>query len=151
MEGESMKSKREVIRANTQLLSEIAKKSDQKIQVLPPDSVGGNVVDLGVSCIQGRAILPERLCLLKTPKGRESLEIFAPPPYRRGHDHNSFRPPSCAGSPPAPRVWFQGIQKSAIIHARFGVIWGMSVKEACHVDEQTRHRANAARGGDIAA
>jgi hypothetical protein len=32
------------------------------------------------------------VCLLKTPKGRESLEIFAPPPYRRGHDHNSFRP-----------------------------------------------------------
>jgi hypothetical protein len=32
------------------------------------------------------------LCLLKTPKGQESLEIFAPPPYRRGHDHNSFRP-----------------------------------------------------------
>jgi dienelactone hydrolase len=30
--------------------------------------------------------------LLKTPKGREKLEIFAPPPYRRGHDHNSFRP-----------------------------------------------------------
>ena len=32
------------------------------------------------------------LCLLKTPKGRKSLEIFAPPPYRRGHDYNSFRP-----------------------------------------------------------
>ena len=32
-----------------------------------------------------------RLCLLKTPKGRERLEIFAPPPYRRGHDHDSFR------------------------------------------------------------
>jgi len=33
-----------------------------------------------------------RLCLLKIPKGREKLEIFAPPPYRRGHAHNSFRP-----------------------------------------------------------
>src|SRR5882762_854125 len=33
-----------------------------------------------------------RLCLVKTPKGRESLEIFAPPPYRRGHGHNSFHP-----------------------------------------------------------
>src|ERR1700730_6524586 len=30
------------------------------------------------------------LCLLKTPKDRERLEIFAPPPYRRGHDHDSF-------------------------------------------------------------
>lgn len=30
--------------------------------------------------------------LLKTPKGRESPENFAPPPYRRGHDHNSVRP-----------------------------------------------------------
>ena len=30
------------------------------------------------------------LCLLKTPKDRERLEIFAPPPYRRGHDHGSF-------------------------------------------------------------
>ena len=29
---------------------------------------------------------------IETPKGREGLEIFAPPPYRRGHDHNSFRP-----------------------------------------------------------
>jgi hypothetical protein len=29
--------------------------------------------------------------LLKTPKGRESPENFAPPPYRRGHDHNSVR------------------------------------------------------------
>ena len=32
------------------------------------------------------------LWLLKTPKGQESLEIFAPAPYRRGHDYNSFRP-----------------------------------------------------------
>ena len=30
------------------------------------------------------------LCLLKTPKDRERLEIFASPPYRRGHDHDSF-------------------------------------------------------------
>jgi hypothetical protein len=30
--------------------------------------------------------------VLKTPKGRESLENFATPPYRRGHDHNSVRP-----------------------------------------------------------
>src|SRR5205809_1295202 len=29
--------------------------------------------------------------LLKTPKRRESLEIFAPPPYRGGHDHHDFR------------------------------------------------------------
>jgi hypothetical protein len=29
--------------------------------------------------------------VLKTSKGRECLEIFAPPPYRRGHDHNYFR------------------------------------------------------------
>jgi hypothetical protein len=28
--------------------------------------------------------------LLKTPKRRESLEIFAPPPYRGGHDHYDF-------------------------------------------------------------
>jgi hypothetical protein len=34
----------------------------------------------------------DNLWLLKTPKGREKLVIFAPPPYRRGHDHNSFRP-----------------------------------------------------------
>src|ERR1700730_15667312 len=33
---------------------------------------------------------PVRLCLLKTPKGRKRLEIFAPPPYRRGHNHDSF-------------------------------------------------------------
>jgi hypothetical protein len=33
-----------------------------------------------------------RLCLLKTPRGRESLEIFASPPYPHGHDHNSFAP-----------------------------------------------------------
>jgi len=32
-----------------------------------------------------------RLCLLKTPEGRESLEIFVPPPYCHGHGHNSFR------------------------------------------------------------
>ena len=31
------------------------------------------------------------LCLLKTPKGQESLEIFVPPSYCRGHGHNSFR------------------------------------------------------------
>jgi hypothetical protein len=31
-----------------------------------------------------------RLCLVKTPKGREWLESFAPPPYRRGHNHDSF-------------------------------------------------------------
>ena len=31
------------------------------------------------------------LCLLKTPKDRERLEIFAPPPYRRGDDRDSFR------------------------------------------------------------
>jgi hypothetical protein len=30
--------------------------------------------------------------VLKTAKGRESLENFAPPPYRRGHDRNSVRP-----------------------------------------------------------
>jgi hypothetical protein len=30
------------------------------------------------------------LCLLKTPKDREGLAIFAPPPYRRGHDHDPF-------------------------------------------------------------
>ena len=34
----------------------------------------------------------ETLCLLKTSKGQESLEMFAPPPYRREHDHNSFYP-----------------------------------------------------------
>src|SRR5229473_3566094 len=33
---------------------------------------------------------PVRLCLRKTPKDRERLEIFAPPPYGRGHDHDSF-------------------------------------------------------------
>src|ERR1700692_2366858 len=31
--------------------------------------------------------------LLKTPKPRASLEIFAPPPYRLGYDHNCVRPP----------------------------------------------------------
>ena len=30
------------------------------------------------------------LCLRKTPKVRERLEISALPPYRRGHDHDSF-------------------------------------------------------------
>jgi hypothetical protein len=42
------------------------------------------------------------LCLLKTPKGQESLEIFAPPPYRPGHDHNSFRPRFYALVPCSP-------------------------------------------------
>jgi outer membrane immunogenic protein len=32
------------------------------------------------------------LSLLRTPKCRESLEIFMPPRYRRGHDDDSFRP-----------------------------------------------------------
>src|ERR1035437_9765388 len=31
------------------------------------------------------------VCLLKTPEDRESLEIFVPPAYCRGHGHNSFR------------------------------------------------------------
>jgi hypothetical protein len=39
-----------------------------------------------------------RLCLLKSPKGREKLEIFAPAPYRRGYDHNSFRPRESAAT-----------------------------------------------------
>jgi hypothetical protein len=33
---------------------------------------------------------PRDLSMLKTPKRWESLEICAPPPYRRGHDHDSF-------------------------------------------------------------
>ena len=33
-----------------------------------------------------------RLSLLKTPNRGENLEIFASPPYRRGHDHDSFGP-----------------------------------------------------------
>jgi hypothetical protein len=37
------------------------------------------------------------LCLLKSRKGREGLEIFVPPPYHRGHDHNSCRPRSAPG------------------------------------------------------
>jgi hypothetical protein len=36
-----------------------------------------------------KAKLAGQLCLLKTPKGRESLENFGPQPYRRYH--NSFR------------------------------------------------------------
>ena len=32
------------------------------------------------------------LCLLKTPNCGEKIEIFASPPYRRGHDHDSFCP-----------------------------------------------------------
>jgi hypothetical protein len=36
-------------------------------------------------------IASDYLWLLKTPKGRKRLEIFASPPYRRGHAHNSFR------------------------------------------------------------
>jgi len=38
-------------------------------------------------------VLDYEVWLLKTPKGRKKLEIFAPPPYRSGHDHNSFRCP----------------------------------------------------------
>ena len=33
------------------------------------------------------------LSMLKTPKHRASLEIFAPPPYRLGYDHDCVRPP----------------------------------------------------------
>ena len=46
------------------------------------------------STARGRNVstILRQLWLLKTPKGRESLEIFAPPPYRRGLNHNSFRP-----------------------------------------------------------
>jgi hypothetical protein len=33
------------------------------------------------------------LSMLKTPKHRASLEIFAPPPYRLGYDHDYVRPP----------------------------------------------------------
>jgi succinate-semialdehyde dehydrogenase/glutarate-semialdehyde dehydrogenase len=32
------------------------------------------------------------LSLLKTPNRGDNLEIFASPPYRRGHDHDSFGP-----------------------------------------------------------
>jgi hypothetical protein len=35
------------------------------------------------------------LSLLKTPKRRENLEIFASLTYRRGHDHDSFCPCVC--------------------------------------------------------
>jgi hypothetical protein len=31
------------------------------------------------------------LSMLKTPKRREWLEIFAPPPYRGEHDHDDLR------------------------------------------------------------
>jgi hypothetical protein len=31
------------------------------------------------------------LSMLKTSMCRERLEIFAPPPYRGGHDHDDFR------------------------------------------------------------
>jgi len=79
--------------------------------------------------------------LLKTPKGRESLEIFVPPPYR--HDYDFFRvlfaasafvaapawnlsvspfatkSPSCCGSanvgfglPPVPGKLDRGIEKA---------------------------------------
>jgi hypothetical protein len=44
---------------------------------------------LGVLAI----VAPEHLSLLKTPNRGESLEICASPPYRRGHDHDSFCPP----------------------------------------------------------
>ncbi|MSP87682.1 MAG: tetratricopeptide repeat protein [Alphaproteobacteria bacterium] len=45
------------------------------------------------------------LCLLKTPKGPESVEFFAPPPYRRGHDHASVRLRFSALVPgPQPRL-----------------------------------------------
>jgi hypothetical protein len=45
----------------------------------------------GVLYLEGKRFGPP-LCLLKNPKDREKLEIFAPSPYRRGYDHNSFRP-----------------------------------------------------------
>src|ERR1700730_2210411 len=56
--------------------------------------VGGGA-DLVLDRVLGRddeAEIPVSgsLCLLKTPKDRERLEIFAPPPYRRGHDYDSF-------------------------------------------------------------
>jgi Copper chaperone PCu(A)C len=66
---------------------------------------GGAMVAAGYMTITNTGAAPDRLIggalpqagrfevsLLKTLKGRESLEIFTPPPYRRGHDHNSFRP-----------------------------------------------------------
>jgi hypothetical protein len=37
-----------------------------------------------VSELPAGEVRAARLCLLKTSKGRERLEIFAPPPYRRG-------------------------------------------------------------------
>jgi hypothetical protein len=38
------------------------------------------VSDIYQRKLEGRS--KKNLCLLKTPKGRESLEIFAPPPFR---------------------------------------------------------------------
>jgi hypothetical protein len=43
--------------------------------------------------------------LLKTPGDRESLEIFVPPPYRRGHDYDSFRLRFAALLPPSKTRW----------------------------------------------
>jgi hypothetical protein len=48
----------------------------------------------GYGEIKGRCSnrMRQWLSLLRTPKRRESLEIFTPLRYRRGHDDDSFRP-----------------------------------------------------------
>ena len=46
----------------------------------------GNALLLSMSVVPGI----EQVSLLKTRKRGESLEIFAPPPYRGGHDHDHF-------------------------------------------------------------
>ena len=88
---------------------------------------------------------------LKTPKGRKNLRDFRATPYVVGMITILSVLPLVPVTRPYLASELQKIQKSAIIHDSFGVIWGMLAKETCHANEQARHRANAARGGDIAA
>src|SRR5260370_39847345 len=99
--------------------------------------------------------------MLKTPKRRESLEILAPPPYRRGHDHDSFRPcfpaffprssprlpgtrarrpatSSCCAASTAPR------SASALLHRPASLGVALSTLAA----GPERHRAGQARNRD---
>jgi hypothetical protein len=57
----------------------------RSLTVRPPRGGGGPFV----VAAEGIA---ERYACLKTLKGRERLESFVPPPYRRGRDHNFLRP-----------------------------------------------------------
>jgi hypothetical protein len=68
--------------------SQLANKGRARFLAVGQPLTGGTASDGALDVEQGIDAL--YLCLLKTPKDRERLEIFGPPPYRRGHDHDSF-------------------------------------------------------------